>query len=191
MALESSLKNMILVLATVTLVASAAVGGVYLLTQEPIALAQNAKVNAAIAEVMPPFENQPVLEATAQEIDGETVKVYPAKDASGALLGYAVETFSKNGFGGRVDLMVGFLKDGSIKDISVIGHAETPGLGDKIEKSKSTFSVQFEGKNPADFKLAVRKDGGDVDAITASTITSRAYAEAVQRAYTIFQSLEK
>lgn len=182
---------MILVLATVTLVASAAVGGVYLLTQEPIALAQNAKVNAAIAEVMPPFENQPVLEATAQEIDGETVKVYPAKDASGALLGYAVETFSKNGFGGRVDLMVGFLKDGSIKDISVIGHAETPGLGDKIEKSKSTFSVQFEGKNPADFKLAVRKDGGDVDAITASTITSRAYAEAVQRAYTIFQSLEK
>jgi electron transport complex protein RnfG len=73
----------------------------------------------------------------------------------------------------------------------VISHAETPGLGEKMQKNKSDFSVQFMGKNPADFKLAVKKDRGDVDAITASTITSRAYCDAVQRAYNGFEQLQK
>lgn len=191
MAMESTLKNMILVLGAVTLVASAAVGGVYLLTEEPIAAAKAAKINNAIMTVVPPFENTPANEAIEQEIDGETVKVYPAKDKNGEIVGYAIETFTKNGFGGKIQLMVGFLADGSIKEISVISHSETPGLGDKIDKSKSDFSIQFEGKNPEDFKLAVRKDGGNVDAITASTITSRAYTEAVQRAYNVFQTIHK
>ncbi len=84
-------------------------------------------------------------------------------------------------------LMVGFLPDGTIKDISVISHAETPGLGDKIQKSKSNFAVQFEGKNPESFRLAVRKEGGDVDAITASTIWSKAFTDAVERAYLVLQ----
>ena len=98
----------------------------------------------------------------------------------------AVLTFTKNGFSGQIDLMVGFLSDGTIHAIEVIAHKETPGLGDKMESGKSNFSVQFEGKNPETFKLAVRKDGGEVDAITASTISSRAYCEAVQRAYDAF-----
>lgn len=72
--------------------------------------------------------------------------------------------------------MVGFLPDGTIHRVETLSHNETPGLGDKIDRSKSDFSVQFEGKNPRTFRLAVRKDGGDVDAITASTISSRAYA---------------
>ena len=63
---------------------------------------------------------------------------------------------------------------------------ENPGLGDKREKGKSNFSVQFQGKNPATTKIAVTKDGGEIDAITASTISSRAYAEAVNRAYKAF-----
>jgi electron transport complex protein RnfG len=79
--------------------------------------------------------------------------------------------------------MVGFLADGSINAIEVVAHKETPGLGDKMESNKSDFCVQFKGKNPETFKLIVKKDGGDVDAITASTISSRAYCEAVQRAY--------
>jgi electron transport complex protein RnfG len=83
--------------------------------------------------------------------------------------------------------MVGFKPDGTIHNISVLDHAETPGLGSKIEKSSSSWSEQFNGKNPTDFQLQVRKDGGDVDAITAATISSRAYCDAVQKAYKAFQ----
>ena len=79
--------------------------------------------------------------------------------------------------------MVGFLPDGTIHNISVLEHKETPGLGDKMTKAKSDWSVQFNGKDPSDFKLMVTKDGGDVDAITASTISSRAFCDAVDRAY--------
>lgn len=181
---------MVVVLSTITLISSASVGGVFVLTKESIAAAQEKKVNGAIAKVMPKFDNTPSSEVITQAIDGETIKVYPAT-ASGKPVGYAIETFSKNGFGGKISLMVGFLPDGTIKDISVISHNETPGLGDKIESKKSKFSVQFEGKNPADFKLAVKKDGGDVDAITASTITSRAYTDALERAYNVFQKIKK
>ncbi|HRC93634.1 MAG TPA: RnfABCDGE type electron transport complex subunit G, partial [Tenuifilaceae bacterium] len=91
------------------------------------------------------------------------------------------------GFGGRIELMVGFLPDGTINKITVISHKETPGLGDKIDPGKSDFSVQFEGKNPETFKVMVKKDGGDVDAITASTISSRAFCDAVNRAYKAFK----
>ncbi len=87
--------------------------------------------------------------------------------------------------------MVGFSPDGTITDIAVIQHQETPGLGDKINKSKSGFSLQFQGKNPANFKLSVEKDRGDVEAITASTISSRAYCDAVQRAYNAYMSTRK
>lgn len=188
MAMESSLKNMVIVLGSITLVASAAVGGIYLLTKKPIEAAQVQKINNAIAEVMPPFDNVPSQEAFTKEADGETVTIYPATK-NGEIVGYAIETFSKNGFGGQISLMVGFLPDGTIQDISVISHNETPGLGDKIQKSKSDFALQFEGKNPATFKLAVKKDGGDVDAITASTISSRAFADAVARGYNILQAV--
>lgn len=186
--MQSSLKNMVIVLGSITLIAGAAVGGIYQLTKEPIEAAQAKKVNDAIAMVMPEFDNTPSSEAIEKEVDGETVKIYPATLA-GEPVGYAIETFSKKGFGGNMSLMVGFLPDGTIKDISVISHNETPGLGDKIQKSKSNFAVQFEGKNPSSFNLAVKKDGGDVDAITASTISSRAFTDAVQRAYNVLQAL--
>ncbi len=189
--MKSSLKNMLVVLVAITLIASMAVGGIYLLTKERIEVAQNEKVNDALAAVLPKFDNTPALDATETTLEGESVRIYPAT-LEGEPVGWAVETFSKNGFGGKISLIVGFLPDGTIKDISVVSHNETPGLGDKIEKSKfPPFATQFEGKNPASFNLTVRKDGGDVDAITASTISSRAFADAVQKAYDLFRKIEK
>lgn len=179
---------MILVLSGITLVAAAAVGGVYMLTQEPIAAAKAAKTSAAIAEVLPEFDNDPAAEAETRQIEGVDVQVYPAKK-EGKTVGYAIETFSNNGFAGKVGLMVGFDAGGKIKKISVLEQKETPGLGDKILPEKSNFSVQFEGSDPATMKLSVKKDGGDVDAITASTITSRAYTEAVAKAYALWCAL--
>ncbi|HDP74555.1 MAG TPA: RnfABCDGE type electron transport complex subunit G [Bacteroidales bacterium] len=180
--MESNFKNMTATLLVITLVASAALGLVYQSTMEPIDLAQQAKINNAIKAVLPEFDNQPGNEAYSVAVDGGELTFYLAtKD--GQPVGTAVKTFSNNGFAGLIELMVGFLPDGTINKVAVISHKETPGLGDKIEPQKSEFSVQFEGKSPENFKLLVKKDGGDVDAITASTITSRAYCDALARAY--------
>lgn len=179
---ESNFKNMTATLLIITLVASAALGLVYQSTKDPIAAAQQAKINNAIKAVLPEFDNQPSSEAYAVNVDGGELTFYPATK-EGQKVGTAVKTFSDNGFAGRIELMVGFLPDGTINKIAVVSHKETPGLGDKMEPKKSNFSVQFEGKNPESFRLKVKKDGGDVDAITASTISSRAYCDAVTRAY--------
>lgn len=188
--MESSLKNMVLTLLVITFVSSAAVGLVYQVTEEPIAEAKVAKVTGAIAQVLPAFDNNPTEQKQVDTVDGKEVVIYPAFQGTDTV-GYAIETFSNNGFGGMIKLMVGFLADGTIYKVETLSHNETPGLGDKMERKKSDFSVQFEGKNPADFKLSVKKDGGDVDAITASTISSRAFADAVDRAYKVFLTLNQ
>ena len=173
---------MLLCLFGITFVASALLGGVYVLTYEAIETAQQNKVNAAIAAVVPAFDNTPSLEVIEQEVDGKKMKIYPALK-NNEVVGYAIETKTTKGFGGEIVLMVGFNPDGDIHNIEVVNHSETPGLGDKMESKKSNFSLQFHGKNPEDFKLSVKKDGGDVDAITASTISSRAFCDAVTLAY--------
>ena len=180
--MESNFKNMVIALFVVCLAASATLGFVYELTKEPIRLVDINIKNNAIESVVPEFNNNPSNEIIRVPFGNDSLNFYPAK-MNGELVGTAVETFTMKGFGGLIRLMVGFSPDGSIIDIAVLDHQETPGLGDKMEKGKSDFSVQFQGKNPAEFKLAVKKDNGDVDAITASTITSRAFCDAVRRAY--------
>ncbi len=183
---ESTFTNMLLTLFIVTLASSAALGFVYELTKKPISVAKNAKRTMAIERVTPVFNNNPGKDVFKVPSDGDSVYFYVAMKGNDTV-GYAAETFSNKAFGGKLMLMVGFLPDGTIKNIAVLEHKETPGLGDKMLKSKTNWSMQFNGKNPAKFKLKVKKDGGDVDAITASTITSRAYCDAVQRAYNAFE----
>jgi len=182
---ESTLKNMLIALFLVTFIASTSLGIVYKFTKEPIEAARLARKNAAIQQVMPAFDNNPNDEMYKLPADGDTLYLYPAR-MGGTLVGTAVETFSKKGFGGLIRIMVGFEPDGTIHNVAVLEHKETPGLGDKMERKKSNWSVQFEGKNPANFKLSVIKDGGDVQAITASTISSRAFCDAVARAYNAY-----
>lgn len=183
---ESTFLNMVLTLFVITLITSAGVGSVYEITKEPIARAQLAKKIAAIKTVVPDFDNNPIDEQYVLQTDAGPLMIYPAKK-NGVIVATAVETFSPNGFGGEVRLMVGLLPDGSIHDIAVIQHKETPGLGDKMETAKSDFIRQFQGKNAGSFTLRVKKDGGDVDAITAATISSRAFCDAVERAYAGYQ----
>lgn len=185
---ESTFINMTATLVVITLVAAALLGSVFALTKEPIRLAELAKKNEAISVVVPGFDNEPSQEVQRLFVDGDSVYLYTARQGE-ELLGTAVETFTNKGFSGNFKLMVGFDPDGTIIDIAVIKHAETPGLGDKMEIGKSDFHVQFMGKDPTSFKVAVTKDRGDVDAITASTITSRAYCDAVERAYAAFKEL--
>ncbi|MCK5028400.1 MAG: RnfABCDGE type electron transport complex subunit G [Bacteroidales bacterium] len=179
---ESTFLSMVLTLFLVTFIASAALGYLYELTKGPIEASKLAKQNNAIMQVVPEFDNKPGEESFNMEVDGGTLEFFPAKK-NGELVGTAVSTFTNNGFSGNFKIMVGFLPDGIIHNISVLEQKETPGLGDKMQKNKSDWSVQFNGKDPANFQLKVTKDGGDVDAITASTISSRAFCDAVDRAY--------
>jgi electron transport complex protein RnfG len=185
---ESTFINMVLVLFIVTLVASAALGGLYELTKEPIAAAKLAKKLKAIKEVVPEFDNNPSEEMYSVEMPtGDLLEFYPAKKGD-ELVGTAVKTYTANGFSGYIWIMVGFKPDGSINNYSVLEHKETPGLGTKMEPWFKTTdpakaSCSIIGKNPGSNNLTVSKDGGEVDAITAATISSRAFLEAVQTAY--------
>ena len=187
---ESTFLNMVATLFGVTLLAAGLLGSVYALTKEPIRLAELKKKNEAIQVVVPGFDNEPSQEVEKLFLDGDSLFFYTARKGE-EILGIAVETFTNEGFSGEFKLMVGFKPDGSIIDIAVIKHSETPGLGDKMERDKSDFNVQFMGKHPENFNLAVAKDRGDVDAITASTITSRAYCDAVTRSYKAFMESQK
>ena len=186
MPTESPFLRMCLCLSRVCLGISAQLGGVYVMSKGKLDLEQIKKTNNAIALVTPEFDNAPSSEKMTVEIDGKEVAVYPARK-DGQAVGYAVESFTSKGFSGTINIMVGFDMDGNIVGTSVISHAETPGLGAKM--TEPAFYSQFVGKNPASFRLSVAKDGGDVDAITASTITSRAYCDAVDRAWRVFQKI--
>lgn len=182
--LESNFINMVVVLFAVTLIASAAVGYVYTLTAGPIEAAKQTKQVNAIRQVIPgEFDNDPSADVwKMQTPDGGELEFYPAKK-SGELVGTAVKTYTNNGFGGQVWLMVGFNPDGTISNYSVLEHKETPGLGSKMDLwFTSGGKGNVIGKNPGTSGLKVSKDGGDVDAITAATISSRAFLDAVNRA---------
>jgi len=187
---ESTFLSMVATLFVVTLVAAGLLGSVFALTKEPIRLAELKKKNEAIQVVVPGFDNEPSQEVKSLFMDGDSIFLYTARKGD-EILGTAVETFTNKGFSGNFKLMVGFDPQGSITDIAVIKHAETPGLGDKMDQNKSDFHVQFMGKDPSSFNLAVKKDRGDVDAITASTITSRAYCDAVTRAYNALKQVRQ
>jgi Na+-translocating ferredoxin:NAD+ oxidoreductase subunit G len=180
--LESTLRNMVLSLLLIAAVMAAALGFVYGVTKEPIEKANKAKEIQAIKEVLPSFNNDPTKEM--KEIDG--LVFYPA-NKDGNSIGCAVKTFTEEGFSGRFDLMVGFNPDGSIFNTVVLDQKETPGLGTKMKEPK--FKDQFNKLNIGSLKGAevkVKKDGGTIDAITASTITSRAFCDGVQKAYNLY-----
>ncbi len=185
---ESTFKNMVLSLTLISLGASACLGYVYQVTKTPIELSILNKKLTAIKQVVPDFNNDPNAEMYKLPTgEGDSLEVYPAKKDS-VLVGYAINTYTKNGFSGNISLMTGFKVDGTIVNITVLDHKETPGLGTKM--TEPGFKDQFNDKNPAQYNLKVKKDGGPVDAITAATISSRAFCDAVQRAYNTLQKGE-
>ncbi|MBQ7898667.1 MAG: RnfABCDGE type electron transport complex subunit G [Bacteroidales bacterium] len=185
MAVQSSFKNMSLCLLVICLVCSALLAGVYALTKEPIDAAAKAKNEAAIKEVLPEVAVT-IEEERTVDFEGSSYTYNLAYDELGNTVGCAINV-APSGFGGPIAIKVGFDINGVIWNTKVLSQAETPGLGAKCVEP--AFSDQFKGFDPAQKKLAVKKDGGDVDAITASTITSRAYAEGLALAVKVFQAL--
>lgn len=185
--LESSLKNMALALTGFSVVAGGLLGWVNDITTEPIAQANAKTLSDAIAVVVPEFDNNPAEAPEEVDLDGVIYKVYKATKG-GEFVGAAVES-SSMGFGGEIKVLVGFDTEGNIKDYSLLAHAETPGLGSKAaDWFKKGGKGDITGKNPGQTPLIVSKDGGEIDAITASTITSRAFLRAINNAYAAYKN---
>ena len=198
---------MLLVLTGVTAISVALLAYVNELTKGPIAEANAKILNKALKQVLPEFTNNPVGESDTifSEKDGKKVVdfiVYPAKKGE-EWVGSAVESKAM-GFGGELKVLVGFDAKGKIYNYSLLAHTETPGLGSKADKwfgaydaTKGEKAVTHEmskksiiGMSPGEGELKVSKDGGQVDAITASTITSRAFLNAINKAYEAYKTGE-
>lgn len=183
--LKSSFINMLLSLTVITSVAAAALAGVYTLTADPIAQASAKKQQAAIKDVLPKIDSMRV--ADAEVVNGLTLyKAYVGEDWVGTAVEASTEGNKNMPFGGAFKLMVGFDQVGNVVNYVVLEQAETPGLGALMESwfcNAEKPGQNIIGKTPATTEFSVSKDGGDVDAITASTITSRAFLEVVVRAY--------
>ena len=201
---------MLLSLFFICLLAAGLLAKVNDMTEAPIADAKALKLEEAIKNVVPVFNNNPVAESYKVATDGgDSLLVYPAKMGDD-IVGFAVNSYSNNGFSGNIQVMVGFDTQNSIVNYAVLSHAETPGLGSQmvdwfkpqvqefslIEKlfgfqvKQSEANSSIIGKNPETTKFEVTNDGGDIDAISASTITSRAFLEAVRRAYAAYTESE-
>ena len=191
MAVKSSFMNMTLCLLAICLVCSGLLAGVYALTKEPIDAAAKAKNEAAILEVLPEAAVT-IEEERTVDYEGATYTYNLAYDEKGEVVGCAINV-APVGFGGPILIKVGFKVNAQtgehiIWNTKVLSQAETPGLGAKCVEP--TFASQFKELNPAANKLSVKKDGGDIDAITASTITSRAYVSGVATAVNVLAAIQ-
>lgn len=184
---ESSLTNMLLSLTVIALVASLALAVLNGVTEEPIAQVQQAKTSNAIKSVVPGYDEQ---YAKHGELDG--AKYSAAYDAEGRFIGAAIEAGNDKGFGGHLQVMVGFDAQGLVTGYQILETHETPGLGAKADQwFQRGNKGDIIGRSVATDNLTVKKDGGSVDAITGSTITSRAFLDVVAEAYKVFESIEK
>ena len=182
---ESTLFNMLMVLLTVTLFAGLSLSIVNEITKEPKAKAKEKQKIKALKLVLPPFDNNPVNEKMMikQGDTKDSIEVFPAK-LNAKNVGKAIIGFSNSGFNGLVKLMVGFDNSGNVYNIVVLEQKETPGLGTKMKDEK--FIKQYKNHNPAKTDIRVKKDGGEIDALTGATISTRAFSGAVQMASDIY-----
>lgn len=189
--LESSITNMVLVLVGVALITGGILAYVNHITEAPIKLQADKTLADGIKAVMGGVQ----LSVAENDTIKQTIKgkeavfvIHKTVDSNKQDLGVAVES-TTGGFGGDLKVLVGFDKDGNILGYTILQHAETPGLGAKADKwFQKDGKGSIIGKNPNKDNLTVKKDGGDVDAITASTITSRAFLLAVTQAYNAYKS---
>ncbi|HHT02851.1 MAG TPA: RnfABCDGE type electron transport complex subunit G [Bacteroidales bacterium] len=190
--LESSLKNMILSLSIISLISSSLLAGIYTVTKEPIAIAQSKKQQDAIKDVLP-SKNATVGEPVEIKLEGKEIPfiIYPAEE-KGELVGAAIQTYSTDGYAGTIEIMVGVDNKGEVSNYTILSSAETPGLGSKIDQwfKSSKANQTIIGKNPDKVNFTVSKDGGDIDAITASTISSRAFLSSIRDAFEAYKTYQ-
>jgi len=201
--LQSNILNMALVLTLIAVVAAGLLAWVNNVTSGPIEEINNLAIENGIKSVI--LGDRDIQFTVDDPVEQDGFVFHSVNDMNGNLIGTAVESTDKNGFGGALKVMVGFDPEGKILGYTVLEHSETPGLGAQADgwfrqasaEAKEQSAVvdvllgapgkpgnhNIIGMNPGDDMMIVSKDGGDVDAITASTITSKAFLRAVNAAY--------
>jgi len=188
--LKSSLPNMVFVLTGVAIITGGLLAWVNSITAAPIAQQQKQELADGIKAVMQTTDLVVAQTDTVKQGQGEKTQdfvVYRVNDKAGESIGAAVEATTM-GFGGDLRILAGFSPEGELLGYTILQHSETPGLGAKADK---WFQAGQKGdiigrQMDSDKPLTVKKDGGDVDAITASTITSRAFLSAINQAYAAY-----
>lgn len=188
--MKSTLKNMVIVLFSITAISALLVALVNNMTKDAIALSQQQTKNLAKFIVLDTTAEEARVErdTTINIGDFAVTASTVVRQSDNTVLGYAVEapSITKSGYADRITLMVGFVEqDGEaiINDVEVLSQKETPGLGANMTKENNNLIRSIAKKNPASLKFSVSKEGGSFDALTGSTISSRAYANAVETAY--------
>jgi len=146
---------------------------VYGVTKEPIAEAKRLDKQQKLAAVMPAFANDPL---ELEQVLSDSVTLYTGT-VEGGVNGYGITSSVKTGYSGYFSIVFGMTPDGTIERVRLLESFETPGLGSKA--GESPFIDQFDGKHGDSFDFQVIKDGGQIDAVTGATITSRAVCDAL------------
>jgi len=173
--------KLVAVLTIICSVSAAMLAAVYNVTMGPINKALEEKISKAALEVMPSGTS----EAVKEIIEGETL--YTAREADGTIKAVAIESTSPNGYGGDITMMIGLGADKTLVNYRVISSKETAGLGTKI--AEEDFMNQLIGK-AFSANWNVKKDGGDFDAVTSATISSRAAMECIRTAIAKYEKIE-
>ena len=188
--MKSTLKNMVIVLFSITAISALLVALVNNMTKDAIALSQQQTKNLAKFIVLDTTAEEARVErdTTINIGDFAVTASTVVRSSDNTVLGYAVEapSITKSGYADRITLMVGFVEqDGEaiINGVELLSQKETPGLGANMTKEDNSLIRSIAKKNPASLKFSVTKEGGSFDALTGSTISSRAYANAVETAY--------
>lgn len=182
MGKKDNIFNMVVVLTVICAISALALAYVYNITKEPIAKQKRLEMIKAIKSVLPEnVVNDPLKD---KKKIAERV-VYIGKDKNGKIVGVAFKCVSNEGYGGKIEIMLGLKIDGTINAIQILSHSETPGLGAKIEEK--WFKDQFKGRNLKNTKWKVKKDGGDIDQISGATISPRAVTKAVYQGLLFFK----
>lgn len=188
--MKSSLKNMVVVLFIITTVSALLVALVNNMTKEAIALSNQQTKDAAKYKVLSTTSEEAYILCDTTRLIGDfAINVSTvAQKSDNAIVGYAVEapSITKSGYADRIILMVGFVEqeeDVIINHVEVLSQKETPGLGANMTKPGNSLERSVVGKSATSLRFSVTKEGGSFDALTGSTISSRAYANAVESAY--------
>ncbi|MBD3225783.1 MAG: RnfABCDGE type electron transport complex subunit G [Caldithrix sp.] len=185
---ESGLK-IILVLVLIAGLAAVLLAYVNKVTSGPIAEKKRQETQRAIKVVMANEAVQhPEMPEPVKQVDFPA-EYFPVRNQADQPLGYAFKVEAPDGFTSAFEILVGVDTTGKIVDTYVLSHKETPGLGDGMMEEE--FKKQFRGRSLDNTNWSVQKDGGDIDAITAATITSRAFTYGAERALRAYETLKE
>lgn len=187
-----------LLLALFAILTTGVIAGTYLGTRERIAEAQRAAEQRALLEIVPIERHDNALLDDTLAVGPETdllrlkkqKRIYIARQGS-EVVAVILPVTAPDGYSGKIELIVGVNRDGSVAGVRALQHRETPGLGDKVDIKKSDWVLGFNGRSlsaPAEAGWAVKKDGGIFDTFTGATITPRAVTAAVKRGLLYFDA---